>query len=165
MNSPRRNGVNLKSVLIVASLLVSSVVIAQGGAKAGPGGSPQTGRQQGGPGGQFRARTPEERVERLSKDLKLSADQKKKVLALYKANAPKQKALFDDKKMTREQKMAAFQKMREESTKKLKAILNKDQVKKLDEMRSRQRAGGPGGAGRGPAGSPPPKGGKAGGKG
>lgn len=178
MNSPRRNGVNLKSVLIVASLLVSGVVVAQGGAKPPAGGpKPQTGRGPGGPGGQFRVRTPEERVERLSKDLNLTADQKKKVLALYKANAPKQKALMEDKKMTREQKMAAFQKMREESSKKLKALLNKDQVKKYDEMRSRQRMGGqgrgPGGApgapGRGPAGAPPKSGkagtGKAGGKG
>jgi hypothetical protein len=158
--------VNLKSVLIVASLVVSSIVVAQAGAKPpqGGGGRPQIGGPGGPGGGQFRARTPEERVERLSKELKLSADQKKKVLALYKANAPKQKALFDDKKMTREQKMAAFQKMRDESTKKLKAILNKDQVKKLDEMRSRQRQGGgrPGTPGRGPAGAPPKagKGGK-----
>ncbi|MBC8063197.1 MAG: hypothetical protein H7Y17_00080 [Chlorobia bacterium] len=163
---------NLKAILIAAMLVVGGAALAQGGAKAGPGqGGPGVGRPggQGGPGGGFRSRTPEERVERLSKELKLTADQKKKVLAVYKASAPKQKALMDDKKMTREQKMAAFGKMREDTNKKLKTILTKDQAKKLDEMRSRQRgpggpgAGKPGAPGRGPAGAPP-KGGKAGGK-
>lgn len=170
---------NLKSALIVASLIVASVSVAQGGAKPPGGGKPQAGRGQGGPGGgQMRMRTPEERVERISKELSLNADQKKKVLALYKANDPKRKALFEDKKMTREQKMAAFQKMNEESTKKLKAILNKEQIKKLDAMRSRMRSGGPGRAGVGGPGQPrplgapgrgatppPAKGAKAGGKG
>lgn len=164
---------NLKSMLIVAALVVGGTVIAQGGAKAGQGG-PQGGagqRGQGGPGGpggpagQFRTRTPEERVERLSSQLKLNADQKKKILAIYKAQAPKQKALMDDKKMTREQKMEAFGKMREEGTKKIKAVLTKDQIKKYDEMRSQQRRGGPGGAPGGRPGGAPPAGGKGGGRG
>lgn len=167
---------NLKSILVVAALVVGGAAIAQGGAKAG--GPPQGGSKggpgvarpggQGGPGGQFRMRTPEERVERLAGQLKLNADQKKKILALYKANAPKQKALMDDKKMTREQKMKAFEKMRDESNKKLNAILTKDQQKKYAEMRTRRGPGGPGGApgapGRGPA-AGGAKGGTKGGKG
>lgn len=106
-------------------------------------------------------RTPEERVERLSTELKLTADQKKKILALYKANAPKQKALMEDQKMTREQKMKAFEKMRDESNKKLNAILTKDQQKKYAEMRTRR--GGQGGPGQGRAGGPAAGGAKAGG--
>ncbi len=105
--------------------------------------------------------TPEQRVERLSTELKLTADQKKKILALYKANAPKQKALMDDTKMTREQKMKAFEKMRDENTKKLNAILTKDQQKKYAEMRDRRR--GPGGPGQGRTGGPAAGGTKAGG--
>lgn len=156
---------NLKSILIVATLAIGGTVLAQGGAKPGQGGAPGAPGQGG---RQMRMRTPEERVERLSTELKLTADQKKKILAIYKAQAPKQKALMDDKKMTREQKMEAFGKMRDEGTKKIKAILTKDQNKKFDEMRSRMRGGGPGG-GRpgGPGGAPgtPGKSGKPGGRG
>lgn len=136
---------NLKSILVVATIVVGGSVFAQGGAK--PGGPPQGGRQ-----GQMRVRTPEERVERLSTQLKLTADQKKKVLALYKAGAPKQKALMEDKKMTREQKMKAWEKMRDENNKKLNAILTKDQQKKFAEMRTRRGPGGPGGPGGAPGG-------------
>lgn len=163
---------NLKSILVVAALVVGGAAIAQGGAKAGgpPQGGPG-GRQggPGGPGGQFRMRTPEERVERLATQLKLNPDQKKKILAIYKANAPKQKALMDDKKMSREDKMKAFEKMRDENNKKLNAILTKDQQKKYAEMRTRRGPGGPGGPGgapgRGPATGGAKGGTKAGGKG
>ena len=91
----------------------------------------------------------------------MTADQKKKILALYKASAPKQKALMDDTKMTREQKMKAFEKMRDENNKKLNAILTKDQQKKYAEMRTRR--GGQGGPGQGRAGGPAAGGAKAGG--
>ncbi len=145
---------NLKSILIVAALAIGGAAIAQNGAKAGAGGQKPGNGRQGGPGGPggFRARTPEERADRLSKELKLTAEQKKKVVALYKTNDPKGRAIFDNKKMTQEQKQAAFMKLREENNKKLNAILNKDQQKKFAEMRSRMRQGGPGGQGqrRGP---------------
>lgn len=148
---------NLKSILIVACLVIGGAAVAQtGGAKSG--GAKQGSGRVGGPagqGGQFRMRSPEDRVERLAKQINLTADQKKKILALYKANAPKQKALMDDKKMTREQKMAAFGKMRDENNKKMAAILTKDQMKKLQDMRRQGGQRGPGG--------PPPTGGKAGG--
>lgn len=158
----------LKAIFVFASLVVGVAAFAQ------VGGSSQGGRisggpgAQGGPGGQMRMRTPEERVERLSKSLNLNAVQKKKILAIYKASGDKGKALFEDKKMTQEQKRAAFDKMRDENAKKIKAVLTKEQAKKFDEMRQRGRGpggpGGPGGMGRpgGPGKGGPPPGGKGG---
>jgi hypothetical protein len=141
--------VNLKSILIVAGLVIGGAAIAQGGGAKPPAGGGQGNVRQGGGQGGFRMRTPEERVERMSKDLKLTADQKKKMLALYKSYAPKQKALFENQKMSRDQKMAAFRKMRDEMSAKVKTILTKDQMAKLEKMRQRG-PGGPGGPGRGP---------------
>ena len=156
---------NFRSVLVIATLVVGGSALAQtGGAKSGGAKPPQNGQagpRQGGPGGQFRMRTPEQRVERLSAELKLTADQKKKILALYKANAPKQKALMEDQKMSREQKMKAFEKMRDESNKKLNAILTKDQQKKFAEMRNRR--GGQARPGQNRNGGPAASGAKAGG--
>ncbi len=153
---------NLKAILVAATLLVGGAAFAQPKPGQGPGGKPGQGGPGGPGGGGMRVRTPEERVERLSKELNLNASQKAKILAVYKASGPKGKALFEDKKMTREQKMAAFEKMRDENTKKIKAVLTKDQIKKFDAMRQRRGPGGPGGpGGRGPGGTPP-KGGKTG---
>ncbi|MCC7230219.1 MAG: hypothetical protein IT203_07475 [Fimbriimonadaceae bacterium] len=159
----------LKAIFLVATLAFGAAAFAQvsGSSQGGPkrvGPGAQGG--PGGPSGQMRMRTPEERVERLSKALNLNADQKKKILAIYKASGDKGKALFEDKKMTQEQKRAAFDKMREENAKKIKAVLTKDQAKKFDEMRQRGPGGpgGPGGMGR-PGGTGkggPPAGGKGG---
>jgi Spy/CpxP family protein refolding chaperone len=162
--------VNFKAILIAATLVVGSAAFAQAGSKAGQGktgtgkvGGPPASPGRGPGGGQFQRRTPEERVERLAKSINLNADQKKKVLAIYKANAAKGKTIFEDKKMTQDQKRAAFEKMRDESNTKMKAILTKDQIKKMDEMRKQMRAGGPGRGPGGPGTPPPPT--KSGGKG
>lgn len=145
---------NLKAILIAAMLVIGGAAIAQGGAKTG-----QSGNRQGPGGGQMRMRTPEERVDRMAKQLNLTAAQKTKVLAIYKGSAAQGKKIFEDKKMTREQKMKAFEKFRDENNKKILAVLTKDQAKKYAEMRQR-RPGGPGAPGRGPAAG----GGKAGSK-
>jgi protein CpxP len=146
--------VNFRAFLVIASLVVSGAAIAQTGGKAGQGPGRLSGG--GGQGGQMRARTPEERVERLSKDLNLNADQKKKIVAIFKASATKGRSIFEDKKMTREQKMAAFGKFRDEQNKKVKAVLTKDQIKKYDTMlakRQQRGPGGPGGQNRGSGGA------------
>ena len=164
---------NLKAILIVAGLVIGGAAIAQGGAKAGSGQQGGPGRPgQGGPGGPggMRRMTPEQRVDRIGKELGLTAAQKTKVLAIYKASADQGKKIFEDKKMTREQKMAAFEKFRDANTKKIKAILTKDQIKKYEAMLARRRMGGPGGPGGRPggpgapgAGGKPGTGGKSGG--
>lgn len=158
----------LKAIFIVATLVVGAAAFAQVGGSSQGGSKPGGQGGPGGPGGQMRMRTPEERVERLAKSLNLNAIQKKKILAIYKASGDKGKALFEDKKMTEAQKRAAFDKMRDENAKKIKAVLTKDQAKKFDEMRQRGRGpggpGGPGGMGRpgGPGKGGPPPGGKGG---
>lgn len=144
---------NLKAILIVAGLVIGGAAIAQTGGKAGSG---QQGGQRGpggpgGPGQGMRRMTPEQRVDRLAKELGLSAAQKAKVLAIYKASGEQGRKIFEDQKMTREQKMKAFEKFRDENNKKIKAVLTKEQIKKYDELRKR-RMGGPGGPGGRPGG-------------
>lgn len=152
----------LKSILIVAALVASCVAFTQGAGAPPKGGAPGQGGfgrgpggGQGGPGGGFRMRTPKERVDRLAKTLGLTDAQKKKLLPIYEASAKKGKELFENKKLTDQQKRAAFMKMREENNAKIKKILTAAQIKKMEEMRQR----GPGGPGRGPGG---PGGGKPG---
>jgi len=91
--------------------------------------------------------TPQERTDQLVKQLALTAEQKVKVLELFtKQDEARQKA-FADNKGDREAMRATMQKMREESTKKLKAILTEEQFAKLEKLRSEMP---PGGMGRRP---------------
>ena len=158
---------NLKSILIVAGLVIGGAAIAQTGAKtgSGPKGGQQGGqRGPGGPGGQgMRRMSPEQRVERMAKDLGLNAGQKTKILAIYKASSAEGQKIFQDQKMTREQKMKAFEKFRTENTKKIKAVLTPAQVKKFDEIQKQRRMRGPGSPGGAQGGVKAGAGSKAGG--
>jgi len=92
--------------------------------------------------------TPQERVDKMAKELGLTDEQKAKVLDVFtqqQKDMPKPPAegTFDREAM-REQRM----KMRQEQNAKLKAILTEEQYAKFEKMMP---------AGRGPGG-PPPKG-------
>ncbi len=89
-------------------------------------------------------RTPQERTDTLANQLGLSAEQKAKVLELFtKQDEARQKA-FADSKGDREAMRATMQKMRDESTKKLKSILTEEQFVKYEKFRSEMPRGGMG---------------------
>jgi hypothetical protein len=85
--------------------------------------------------------TPQERTDQLAKQLALTAEQKVKVLDLFsKQDEARQKA-FADNQGDREAMRATMQKMRDESTKKLKAILTEEQFATYEKLRSEMPPG------------------------
>jgi Spy/CpxP family protein refolding chaperone len=72
----------------------------------------------------------EQRVDRLSTELKLTDEQKTKVTALFEDDAKKMRELRSDKNLTREEQREKFRSMRSESESKLKQILTPEQWEK-----------------------------------
>ncbi|MGN0281907.1 MAG: Spy/CpxP family protein refolding chaperone [Prevotella sp.] len=76
--------------------------------------------------------TPEEQVERMSKELNLTSDQKKKITALYTDFQKKREAAGQD---SREQMRTE----REKLNKEVNALLTDEQKKKFESMNQRGR--------------------------
>lgn len=115
---------------------------------------------QGGPPQGERRRpmmqSPEERLDRLAKDLNLTDDQKAKIKPILEKEADQMKALREDTSMSREDRRSKFMDVQQKSYEGIKAVLNPDQQKKYDEMRERMMHRGPGGpGGERPQGPPP----------
>lgn len=85
---------------------------------------------------------PEQRIEQLDKALTLSADQKAKILEVYKKQGEKMQALQGAAQEDRRTKM---REIGQETQKEVRALLTAEQQKKFDEMRPGR--GGPGGKG------------------
>lgn len=88
--------------------------------------------------------TPQERTDRLAKDLALSDSQKVKVLDLFTKQDEARKKAFADNSGDRDAMRATMEKMRDESTKKLKTILTEEQFAKYEKLRSEMPRGGMG---------------------
>lgn len=86
--------------------------------------------------GKKRGFSPQARVEQMDKELKLTADQKTKLTALFEDQRTKMQNVPADE---RRQKMRD---MREESDKKIKAILTPDQWEKYQKAREEMKKGG-----------------------
>lgn len=96
--------------------------------------------------GAGRGMNVQQRVDRISEELKLNDEQKTKIKALFEAEAKQmQEMRGQNSTLTQEQRREKFQAMRTESDKKLKEILTADQFKKWEEMRQQMRQKGPGG--------------------
>jgi Spy/CpxP family protein refolding chaperone len=98
--------------------------------------------------------TPQERTDRLAKELSLSEKQKAQVLDLF---TQEQKSMQEMKPPSgdqgdREAMRAAMEKRRAERNTKMKAILTAEQYKKYEEIRGGGMPGGP------PKGEKPPEG-------
>lgn len=86
--------------------------------------------------------SPEQQLERLTKQLSLTDEQKAKVKVVLEEQA-KERAAFRD--LPPEERRAKARTMREEMGKKLKPILTDEQYKKWEAMPRGQRQGPPGG--------------------
>lgn len=111
----------IRSGLIVLSLFLATTVLAQ----------PQR-------------MTPQERTDRLAKQLALSDSQKVKVLDLFTKQDEARKKAFADRNADRDAMRAAMEKLRDESTRKMKEILTAEQFAKYDKLRSEMPRGGMG---------------------
>lgn len=94
-------------------------------------------------------------LNRLSEQLKLTAEQKKKVEAVQQEQRDQMAKLREDTSLTPEQRREKARALREAMDKKMKEILTSEQYTQWQELR-RQRPGGPGGN-RGEAGGPGPR--------
>ena len=93
------------------------------------------------PGGRRAGRgmSVEQRVDRLSEQLKLTDAQKPKVKALLEEENTKTRELRRDTALSRQERNTKMRSLREESNKKMKEILSAEQFKKYEEMEA-QRA-------------------------
>lgn len=71
-----------------------------------------------------------DRLERMTKELNLSDEQKGKLKTLFEQQAAKTKAMRDDTSLTQEQRREKARAIREEFTGKIKEVLTKEQNEK-----------------------------------
>lgn len=113
------------AIMLVAFVLSAQVGMLSAGQKAGcaccGGGEMQCGMEQS------RGKGPEGRLERMSKDLNLTAEQKEKISAIVKESGEKMKEAMQK---ARESGKAA----REETDKQIKAVLTPEQAQKFEAM-------------------------------
>ena len=101
------------------------------------------------PGGGRRGPSVEQRMERMTEELKLTDEQKPKVKALLEDSQKKRTELFSDSSVSREDRREKMRGIMENEDKKLKEILTADQYAKHEKMREEMRAGGKGGKKKG----------------
>jgi hypothetical protein len=96
-----------------------------------------------------RGQNPEAMKQMLKDSLQLSDKQLDSVSAILQEFQPKQREIFMDQSMSREDKMAKIQELNKQRNARLKAVLTEEQMKKYQDMeerrRQRQGAGRPGG--------------------
>jgi septal ring factor EnvC (AmiA/AmiB activator) len=90
------------------------------------------------PAGRRQQQTPQERLDQLAKDLKLTAEEKAKVEPLLKKQGEQMRELRQDQSLSREDRTAKMRKIREDFEAEMKKVLPADkfeQFKKLQEQR------------------------------
>jgi Spy/CpxP family protein refolding chaperone len=115
---------------------------------------------QMGPGGPGHGQpmSADQRLQMMTKQLNLTADQQQKIKPLLESESQQMQALHQDTSLSQEERMSKMQQIRQGTNEQIKSSLNPDQQQKFDEMMARRGHGhgGPGGAP--PAGqSPPPQ--------
>ena len=126
----------LLAALLVTAMACASMVQAQ---------DKKEGADSSAPGRKGRGFTVEQRMERMTKDLELTDDQKPKVKSLLEESQKKMQALRDDTSTAQSDKREKFMDIRKDEDKKLKEILTADQYAKYEKMRDERKKGGPGG--------------------
>jgi len=148
-------GKNMKRTAAVLLCSVSLVLpaLAQTGTTDG---APPAGQQQGPPqGGGRRGGGPEQRLERMTKELNLSADQQTKIKAILEDGRTKMTAARDPNASQDDQR-AKMMELRKAESLNIKAVLDDTQKAKFDEMEKREMERMRGGGGGRPAEGPPP---------
>ena len=79
-----------------------------------------------------------DKLEALSKQLKLTPDQKEKLLPILKAEAPKMQAIKDNTSLTGMQKVQQIRALHEQTEPQVKAILSQQQFDQLQKIRQQE---------------------------
>jgi Spy/CpxP family protein refolding chaperone len=83
---------------------------------------------------------PQNGINRLAEELKLTDEQKPKFEAVLKERRQKQLELRQDTVLSQEERVAKVREMRADTTAKMKAILDAEQFEKFEKLEKAQRA-------------------------
>ena len=81
----------------------------------------------------------DDQVKHLSKKLNLSSDQQAKLKPILEDQRTQMEAVHNDASLSRQDRMSKMQDLRKSSDEQIKAVLNSDQQKNFDKMRSEQQ--------------------------
>jgi Spy/CpxP family protein refolding chaperone len=120
--------------------------------------------EQGQAGGQGSAMghgpmSPDQRLQMMTKQLNLTADQQEKIKPLLESESQQMQTLRGDTSLSREDRMSKMMQIRQSTNDQIKSSLNPDQQQKFEQMMSHQghRHGGPGEAPPAAQSAPPPQ--------
>lgn len=135
-----------KLIALTALAMALTVVSGSGWAQMGPG--------QGG----HSPMSPDQRLQMMTKQLDLTADQQAKIKPLLESESQQMQTLHQDTSLSQEDRMSKMKQIRQSTNDQIKSSLNPDQQQKFDEMMS-HRGHAHGGPGEAPAGqsTPPPQ--------
>ena len=139
----------MKPYLITLIVLLPAAALAQSSTNTDqPPGPPPGGQSgQGHPKGPPSA---DERLQRLTQALDLTATQQQEIKPILEAEMPKLKAIHDDTSMTQDQKHQQFKTITQDADKQIEEVLTVEQAAKFEQMEQKMhRPGGP---------PPPPQG-------
>jgi protein CpxP len=100
-----------------------------------PSGQPGAGKHMGG----RPMMSVDDQVKHLSKKLNLSSDQQAKLKPILEDQRTQMEAVHNDASLSRQDRMSKMQDLRKSSDEQIKAVLNPDQQKNFDKMRSEQQ--------------------------
>ena len=138
-----------KLIALTALAMALTVVGGSAWAQMGPGGG------SGGHG----PMSPDQRLQMMTRQLNLTADQQQKIKPLLESEGQQMQTLHQDTSLSQEDRMSKMKQIRQSTNEQIKSSLNPDQQQKFDEMMSRHGHGhdGPGMAPPAGQSTPPPQ--------
>jgi hypothetical protein len=149
----------VKNALLAISITCCGAMLY---AQTAPAGQDQSGAMQAPPSQNGRHRpgkplTTDERLQRLTQALDLTADQQQKIRPILENETQQMDSLRGDTSIPRDQRWDKARAIMDNTKSQIKPLLNPDQQKKYDEITTRRPAPGPGpGAGQGQGAPPAP---------
>ena len=119
----------------------------------------QMGEGQGGGQPGHGPMSADQRLQMMTKQLNLTADQQEKIKPMLENQSQQMQALHQDTTLSQEDRMSKMQQIRQSTNSQIKTVLNPDQQQKFEQMSSRHGHGPGGMGGPPPAGqsAPPPQ--------
>lgn len=138
------------------TLAMSALLTAGTSAALAQDNAPPPPQEQGQPGmGGPRRMDPNRQLERMTRELDLTADQQSQIKPILVDRQQKMEALFQDQSASQEDRRAKMQSIRQDSRSRIEAVLNDQQKQKYETME--QNMGRRGRGGPPPDGSAPPQ--------
>jgi Spy/CpxP family protein refolding chaperone len=119
----------------VAAALALALGLAIGGTQL----KAQAGAPENNQHGRREQMSPDQQLDRMSKALNLTDDQKQQIRPILQDRQEKMQSIRSDTSLSREDRMNKMRSTFEESTTKIRAVLNDEQKQKFDQMLQRRR--------------------------